>query len=236
MVEVPTHGDKEMLGPGTVTIGLMPALPISVEPSGMVPLPVADPATVPGVVGTVPAAVPPAGDVPPQAPDVADVPLLVVDELPCMPLTPPPSKVDGGLDPETPVPVMVWVDEPTPRQAVVLVMRPSGPGLRPPGMSSVEPNGIPTGPAGLLVPGTPNGDVVPMPGTTVCAKLAPQPNQAVAIAIVRRRFIKPPSSLIGLVCSRQCRPSFLLFASSLKQRMETAEVLTLESAAEARPS
>jgi hypothetical protein len=192
MVEVPTfgHGDTEMVGPGTVTIGLMPAFPISVEPSGIVPLPVADPVTVPVVAGVVPDAVPPIGDVPPQAPDVADVPPLDVAEVACMLLTPPPSKVDVELDPETPGLVMVCVDEPTPRHAVVLVLRPSGPGLRPPGMSSVEPNGIPTGPAALFVPGTPNGDVVPIPGTAVCAKLGPQPSQAVATAITKRRFIK----------------------------------------------
>jgi hypothetical protein len=85
------------------TIGLMPALPSSMDPSGTAPLPVADPATVPGVGGIAPEAVPPAGEVPPQEPDVAEVPF--VDELGCMPLTPPPSKLVLELDPEMPVPV-----------------------------------------------------------------------------------------------------------------------------------
>jgi hypothetical protein len=168
----------------------MPTFPSSVEPSGIVPLPVADPATVPGVEGVVPETVPPAGEVPPQAPDVADVPLartVAVGELACMPLTPPPSKVvlELEVDPEMPVPA-----DPTLTQGVVLPRGPSGPGLKPPGVSPVAPNGIPTGPAGLLVPGTPSGDVVPIPGTTVCAKLGPQPSQAAATAIAKRRFIK----------------------------------------------
>jgi hypothetical protein len=89
--------------------GLMPAFPSSVEPSGIAPLPVADPATMPGVEAIVPAAVPPAGDVPPQPPDVAEIPLATVDvdELACIP--PPPSKVvlEPEVDPETPAPDMI---------------------------------------------------------------------------------------------------------------------------------
>jgi hypothetical protein len=81
------------------------------------------------------------------------------------------------------------MDDPTPRQDV-LAVEPSGPGLMPPGVSSVEPNGIPPGPAGLLVPGTPKGVVVPIPGVTVCAKLGPQPSQSVAAATAKKRFIK----------------------------------------------
>jgi hypothetical protein len=84
-----------MVGPGTGIIGLTPAPPSSVAPSGIAPLPVADPATVPGVDPVVPEAVPPDGEVP-QEPDVADVPFVTtldVDELVCVPLTPPPSKV-----------------------------------------------------------------------------------------------------------------------------------------------
>jgi hypothetical protein len=99
------HGVEVMLGVVIGVIGLMPAFPNSVEPSGIVPLPVADPATVPGVDGVVPETVPPDGEVPPQAPDVA---ALDVDELACMPLTPPPSKLvlEFELNPEMPVPVM----------------------------------------------------------------------------------------------------------------------------------
>jgi hypothetical protein len=197
IIELPTvgHGVEVMLGVVNGVIGLMPAFPSSVEPRGIVPLPVADPATEPGVDGVVPEVVPPNGEVPPQAPDVADAPLIVpldMDEFACMPLTPPPSKLvlELELDPETPAPVMAWVNDPTPKQGVVLAVGPSGPGLIPPGMRPVEPNGIPTGPAGLLVAGTPNGDVVPIPGITVCAKVGPQPSQAVAAAIAKKRFIK----------------------------------------------
>jgi hypothetical protein len=110
------------VAPGVVigVIGLMPRFPSSVEPSGIAPLPVADPATEPGVDGIVPEAVPPAGEVPPQALDVADAPLiplipliapLDVDEPACMLLRPPPSKpeveVEVEVEPETLVPDMV---------------------------------------------------------------------------------------------------------------------------------
>jgi hypothetical protein len=113
IVDPPTvgHGVEVMLGGITGVIGLMPAFPSSVEPSGIVPLPVAEPAIVPGVGGSVPETVPPDGEVPPQAPDVAEVPFipfiapLDVDELACMPLRPPPSKLVP--EPETLVPIML---------------------------------------------------------------------------------------------------------------------------------
>jgi hypothetical protein len=120
IVEPPTVGHGVAVTPGVVIgiIGLMPRFPSSVEPSGIAPLPVADPATEPGVDGIVPEAVPPAGEVPPQALDVADAPLiplipliapLDVDEPACMLLRPPPSKpeVEVELEPETLAPDMV---------------------------------------------------------------------------------------------------------------------------------
>jgi hypothetical protein len=117
IVEPPTVGHGVAVAPGVVigVIGLMPRFPSSVEPSGIAPLPVADPATEPGVDGIVPEAVPPAGEVPPQALDVVDAPLipliapLDVDEPACMLLRPPPSKpaVEVEVEPETLAPVMV---------------------------------------------------------------------------------------------------------------------------------
>jgi hypothetical protein len=90
-------------------------------------------------------------------------------------------------------------------------------------MSPVEPNGIPTGPAGPLVPGTPNGDVVPIPGITVCAKLGPQPSQAVAAAIAKKRFIETSIQPGRLSTSGNVDIRIHLFASSMKQGVETAE-------------
>jgi hypothetical protein len=160
-VPVAGHGVAEMLGPATGAKGLIPAFPSSVEPSGIVPLPVADPATVPGVDGVVPEAVPPVVEEPPHTPDVADVDELAMDELEDIP---PPSKFE--LKPATPPPLSAGVDDPMPKQGLVLPVASSGPGLMPPGISSVEPKGIPLGPAGPLVPGTPKGDVAPIPGST----------------------------------------------------------------------
>jgi hypothetical protein len=103
-----------------------------------------------------------------------------------------------------------------------LPSEPIAPGLMPPGTSSVAPNGIPTGPAGVLVPGIPNGDVVAIKGVTVCAKVGPQPSQAVAAAIAKKRFIKTSSQLGARRIGPHCSSVFALFASSMKQRIETA--------------
>jgi hypothetical protein len=137
------------LSAGAGSIGLMPAPPSSVEPSGMVLPPGDDAVVIPEVdEACVPDTVPPDGTET-HDPDIA-------------PLIPPPSKVE--LDPAVPEPPIVGTaveDIPGVPHGDILAVEPSGAGLRPPGTSSVEPNGIPAGPA---EPGLPNGDVMPIPG------------------------------------------------------------------------
>src|SRR5271156_4117794 len=130
---------------GDVTIGLVPAPPSSVAPSGIEPTdatPGAAPALVPFKVdaaAVVPDAVPPA----PQDPgEVVPEPIVFM-------FMPAPSKVEV-----VPVP-----DRPVPTHGSVLTVGSSGAGLRPPGVSSLEPNGIPTGPTDEVAPSIPRGDV-----------------------------------------------------------------------------
>jgi hypothetical protein len=138
---------------GDATIGLVPAPPSSVAPSGIEPTaatPGAAPALVPLTVdaaAVVPDAVPPA----PQDPsEVVPEPIVFV-------FIPAPSKVEA--EPVVPVP-----DTPVPEHVSVLTVGSSGAGLRPPGESSLEPSGIPTGPTDEVAPNTPRGDVAPMAG------------------------------------------------------------------------
>jgi hypothetical protein len=163
---------------GEVTIGLTPAPPSSVEPRGIEPVgasPGAMPAVVPLKVEgriIVPEAVPPA----PQDEDV-DVPVVPVP-MPAL------SKVEEELDvPEVPaldipVPAELMTEVPELAHGVALAIGSNAIGLRPPGVSSVAPKGIPTGPADEAAPGTPSGEVSPIAGVVgvsgaICAKLAP---------------------------------------------------------------
>ncbi len=138
---------------GDVTIGLVPAPLSSVAPSGIAPTdatPGAAPAVVPlkvDAAAVVPDAVPPA----PQDPsEVVAEPIVFV-------FMPAPSKVEG--EPVIPLP-----DRPVPAHGSALAVGSSSVGLRPPGVSSLEPSGIPTGPSDDVAPGTPRGDVAPMAG------------------------------------------------------------------------
>ena len=97
---------------------------------------------------------------------------------------PEPSNVD--------VEPAVVLDTPALKQGSVLAVGSSGPGLSPPGASSVAPIGIPTGPTEEATPGTPRGDVAPIAGAptiggAICAKAAPQPRSSAANVVKRCR-------------------------------------------------
>jgi hypothetical protein len=126
---------------GDVTIGLVPAPPSSVAPSGIEPTdatPGAAPAVVPlkvDAAAVVPDAVPPA----PQDPsEEVPEPMVFV-------FMPAPSKVEAE-------PVMPAPDRPVPAHGSVLTV------------GSLDPSGIPTGPTDDVAPSTPSGDVAPMAG------------------------------------------------------------------------
>jgi hypothetical protein len=101
---------------------------------------------------------------------------------------PPPSKVEPmpGVD-AIPDPLNPVRPEDIPENAVdpFVLQFETGAGLKPPGSISVAPRGIPVGlfdPLGALEPGTPSGDVAPMPPLVIglCAWAAPQPNRIAA--------------------------------------------------------
>jgi len=181
-------GDGERLSvgadAGAGTIGLMPELPSSVAPSGMVPMPSVDPAVMPEPADglCVPDTVPPKGTEPQGA-----------DTL----TFPPPSKVE--LDPAVPgIPVAV-TEIPFVPQSEVPVVELSGPGLSPPGSSSVEPKGMPTGPTEPLPP---SGDVMPIPGEAAepveatCDMAGAPPSTSIAQTMGSRHLID-----VSIMCS-----------------------------------
>jgi hypothetical protein len=157
----------------------------------MVPMPSVDPADAPDADRLcVPDTVPPNGTEP-QSPDT--------------PTFPPPSKVE--LDPAVPAIPVAVTDIPFVPQSEVLVVEPSGPGLSPPGSSSVEPKGMPTGPT---EPALPSGDVMPIPGEApepveaTCEMAGAPPSNSIAAATDRRRRI-----YISIICfiRPQLRPA-----------------------------
>jgi hypothetical protein len=147
---------------------------------------------------------------------VPDAVLLNGAELhgPEMPVFPPPSKVE--LDPTIPVPLIPGValpvipgvalpvtDVPFVPQRAKPVVPSSGAGLRPPGLSSVDPKGMPTWPTD---PVPPSGDVMPIPGAVpmgaTCARAGAAPSSSsIAVAIDSRHLIElsigQPSGTIG---------------------------------------
>jgi hypothetical protein len=191
---VPTHGEAGVstgAAPGDGSIGLIPALPSSVEPSGMLPMPsaeppVAEPPVVPLTKGfCVPDAVLPDG---------------VELHGPDMPAFPPPSKVElvpVVAEPLIPGVTPPVIDVPFVPQVEMPAVAPRDPGLRPPGVSSVEPRGIPTGPTGL---GLPSGDVMPIPGAGLveetCEKAGAATKSSVAVTIGNRHLIQ-----VSILCS-----------------------------------
>jgi hypothetical protein len=182
----PSVGDGARLsvgaGAGGGSIGLMPELPSSVAPSGMVPMPSVDPAVAPEEMDGfwVPDTVPPK-ETEPQGP--------------ATPLAPPPSKVEPDpAVPELPVPVLVAVtDVPfVPQSEVPPAVEPNG--LSPPGSSSVEPKGMPTWPTEPAPP--PTGDVAPIPGEPLCDTAGAAARSSIAAAMGSRHRIE-----ISIICS-----------------------------------
>jgi hypothetical protein len=190
---VPTHGEAGVsagAAPGAGSSGLMPALPSSVEPSGMVPMPSAEPPAVPPAVPLT------------KGFCVPDTVLPDGAELhgPDMPAFPPPSKVE--LAPAVPEPLTPGVtapvtDVPFVPQVETPGVAPRAPGLRPPGLSSVEPKGIPTGPTEPVLP---SGDVMPIPGAGLveetCERAGAATKNSVAAAIDSRYLIQ-----VSILCS-----------------------------------
>ena len=155
------------LGGETVVIGLTPPPVISIEPRGTVPPDSSDPVGVPGMKS---------GDALP-ADDVVPVPVgdtTVADpEVQPPEVIAPPSKVEPieVVVISEPVEVEELVgDMPDPAYALPVEVHGRERGLSPPGLSSVEPSGIPV-PEFEAEPRVPSGDVAPSAGMLdmVCA-------------------------------------------------------------------
>lgn len=173
LVVAPAHDGIKLLVIGTVINGLTPALSISVEPSGIAP---------PFSVKFELVPIVESGDaVPVDVAVLTDAPGDAQTEVVVEP-NPPPSKVEPMPDALDPI-----MPEDIPELAVnpLVLQFESGAGLKPPGSISVAPSGIPVGlfdPLDALEPGTPSGDVAPMPPLVIglCASAAPQPSRIVA--------------------------------------------------------
>jgi len=169
---------------GAVISGLTPPLLISVEPSGIVP---------PLRVKLEFASIGASGEAVPADVVFVSGAQFGRDGDP-VELNPPPSKVEPMFEvvptpdvepmPDALDPIM---PEDIPELAVnpLVLQFESGAGLKPPGSISVAPSGIPVGlfdPLDALEPGTPSGDVAPMPPLVIglCAFAAPQPSRIVA--------------------------------------------------------
>jgi hypothetical protein len=188
LVVAPAHDGSEPLDMGTMINGLTPPLLISVEPSGIAP---------PFKVKFEFVPIVESGDaVPVDVAVLTDAPGDAQAEVVVEP-NPPPSKVEPmvGVEPRPDA-----LDPVMPEDIPELAANPlalqfeSGAGLKPPGSISVAPSGIPVGlfdPLGALEPGTPSGDVAPMPGLiiTLCAWAAPQPNR-IAATVRGRSFME----------------------------------------------
>jgi hypothetical protein len=200
----PMHGVVVIVlpGAGTPTSGLMPALFISVAPSGIAPPSSLRVPGVPGIGDAVPAdettpvdgkGQPVVEPMPPPSndevmPDVPDSPSVVVpDNAPPViaPDTAPPANV-----PEAALPIIPVEDELVPRQLAVGVVGPNGAGPTPPGLISVAPNGMPVGRVGEVAPAMPSGEVIPIPGIAIplCARPASHPKRIRAAAMNNRRI------------------------------------------------
>jgi hypothetical protein len=138
VVELPMLQEFVTIG-GGATIGLSPPLSSSVAPRGI------------ALPGRPPALIPPASDVD-VVPDAVPADVAVLQEPAVPALMPPPSNVELELV----VPAF--------EQGRVVTVGSSAAGLSPPGESSVEPSGIPTGPTEDVAPGISRGDVTPMAG------------------------------------------------------------------------
>jgi hypothetical protein len=179
VVVSPPHGDGDVMpGGGTVIIGLTPPLSSSVESSGIAP----------------PLSLALAFD--PSVDSDEAVPLIAgagerthADVAEPAAATPPPSKV--VVAPVVPVVPFVSDDIPPDMpsgETFGLHVEPCT-GLKPPGLISVAPSGMPV-PLDPIEPGMPSGDVARSPGVliVVCACAAPQLIR-IAVAITSHRRI-----------------------------------------------
>jgi hypothetical protein len=191
-------------GAGTLSIGLDPESPSSVEPSGIPTLMDDGPASTDGVVGVADTALEVAE---PQMPDIEGV--EVIDDPVVVALTPPPSKVD--IDPALPEldtpPSNVAIDAPLPAIFVPVLEQAELPPetdigeLKPPGLSSTAPNGTPAGPAGA------RGEVA-MGGEAVltCAELGSAGRSvAVVMAMTKRAIVDLLWLRIGFTVASRAR-------------------------------
>jgi hypothetical protein len=171
-VEAPAQGlVAETLGAGIATLGLSPGVPRSVEPKGIAELP-ADPNDCAVVVCPVVGG-PDIPDVDAVAPDdpaaVTDPQVVDVVEADT---DPPPSNAE--LDPVVAVPMGAAVE-----QGMTI-------GLRPPGLSSVAPSGIPLVGGGASELKVPSGEVAPIPAVALaCAKPGLELRSQMATAVTK---------------------------------------------------
>jgi hypothetical protein len=125
-------------GAGIVITGLTPALLISVDPSGIAPPASDDPGAAPGVRS---------GEAVPVEETVAA--LQPAGDIP------PPSKVELGVD-------RAGCELPAPKDGIV--PKEQRRGLKPPGLTSVAPSGMPVGAPEVRELSPASGDVAPRPG------------------------------------------------------------------------
>jgi hypothetical protein len=176
----PVHGNVIVLGIGTPISGLMPPLSISVAPSGIVP-----PFSV--VLEVVPDV--DSGEATPVEVMLLD-PQTEVELIDPVELNPLPSKVEFVPDIEV---IPDPLDPESPELAPLALQFELAVGLRPPGLISVAPNGMPVppfDPVDVLEPSMPSGDVAPMAepmaGMLVglCAPATPQPSMTTAASAI----------------------------------------------------
>jgi hypothetical protein len=165
-VEAPAQGlAAETLGAGIATFGLSPGVPRSVEPKGIAELP-ADPNDCAVVVCPVVGG-PDIPDVDAVAPDAVTDP-QAVDAVEAD-TEPPPSNAE--LDPAV-------VGAPVEQGMTI--------GLRPPGLSSVAPSGIPLVGGGASELKVPSGEVAPIPAVALaCAKPGLELRSQMATAVTK---------------------------------------------------
>lgn len=200
---------SNVLVAGRPIIGLTPKLVISADPSGIPTRVADDPVAVSGIAGAPEdeAQLPNTGE---SVEPAAEVP-VGVDMVPFMdvvPLTPPPSKSDkvesnaviadadvGAVEQPVPLVELSADSEPDVDNPPVVVGEIEIVVLKPPGLSSTEPRGMPVGPTVV------RGDVVPIAGgvpVVTCARLGPLGNNAdTAMAINRAVILSLWSFRIG---------------------------------------
>ncbi len=170
-----------LLGTGTTTNGLTPALPTSTEPIG-IPVRAMPPGDVGDIVGADEALLLE------LVPQIAELP---GNDVPVPVPTPPPSKF--VLEPDIPDDGLPVAEHVVPATKPVIPMVPLVAGLSPGDASSVAPMGIPVG--ATDEPGVmPSGEVAAIPGVGMptpptCAAAGLQPISAACIAAINMRRI-----------------------------------------------